>query len=137
MSILFKRYLKRASKLYSKYNWAYELDSVNSRTVNASKLLIIRKFIYLSIVFNTVNNIRSINTLLNPRTQKQMILHYFDWIVWITMIVLTLISKLKKRLDLVYPILVVVLIKASVHIIDTQTLNESLENGTSHALVAY
>lgn len=62
---------------------------------------------------------------------------WFDWIVWITMIVLLSISRYKKRLDLVHPTLFVVLLKASVHILDTQTLSESLNNKSSHALVGY
>ena len=113
------------------------MDSLNSRSVNESKFVLIRKFIYLSIVFITINNLRSIGRLINPNTQKQLILHCFDWIVLITMVVLTLISKLKKRIELIHPILVVVLIKSCAHIIDTQTLEESLNNGTSHALVGY
>jgi hypothetical protein len=75
--------------------------------------------------------------LLNPKSQKQLILHCFDWIVLITTSVLSVVSKLKKKIELVHPILVVILIKASVHILDTQTLEEHLNNGTSHALVGY
>lgn len=106
-------------------------------TINQRKLIIVRKFLYFSIVSQLIYNVQRIRFLINPESIMQQIVISFDWIVLITCFVNMIVSKFTERLDLVYPSLLIIIIRLYVHTIDSDTYNISIKEGYSYMQVSH
>ena len=78
-----------------------------------------------------------IRFLIGPESIMQQIVVSFDWIVLITCFVNMIVSKFADRLDLVYPSLLIILIRLYIHTIDSDTYFISIKEGYSYMQVSH
>jgi hypothetical protein len=60
-----------------------------------------------------------------------------DWVVFTIMLVNMILSRVFKRLDLVQPTLIVMILKHYYLTIDTSGMKKAIEEGESHFMIAY
>ena len=82
-------------------------------------------------------NIRNIQSLLNPDSRNQLMILCTDWVVFAIMLIGMILSRLLKRLDLVLPTLVIIMLKHYLVSIDTDGLRNNKDKGEEIFQLAY
>jgi hypothetical protein len=77
----------------------------------------------------------SIKLLVHPEIREHMIIQVTYWVLWLVMFALVLVSKLKNRLDMVYPCMIILLIRNLIPMLDFDLKRVRLEQGPMNTFI--
>ena len=86
-----------------------------------------RKLIYLYMVTSLMINIMNIKSFSNIDSRRHFVILCTDWVVFVIMLTGMTLSRLLKRLDLVLPTLVIIMLKHYLVLFDIEEFEDNVE----------
>ena len=95
--------------------------------IHENKLILLRKFLYFMLFSNFFYQVLALNNLLNPEIKEHRIIQVFYWMIWTTMFLMVVISKVKNKISLIYPTMILLLIRNLIPMLDFDRKRDNME----------
>ena len=100
-----------------------------------NKLKLLRKFLYFMIGSNFFYQLIQIKLLIKPEIKEHMIIQVAYWVLWLVIFALILVSKVANRLDMVYPSMIILLIRNLLPMLDFDLKRLRLDQGPLNTFI--
>jgi len=100
-----------------------------------NKLKLLRKFLYFMIGSNFFYQLIQIKLLIKPEIKEHMIIQVAYWVLWLAIFALILVSKVANRLDMVYPSMIILLIRNLLPMLDFDLKRLRLDQGPLNTFI--
>lgn len=113
------------------------IHSSQEKLIHENKLVLLRKFIYFMLFSNFYYQCLQFHLIINPEKMEDWVIQVTYWGLWVTMFIMVVLSKVKKKLGMIKPSLVLLLVRNIIPMLDFDRKRDKLEANKLNTFVIF